>query len=60
MTGEEVLKLLTRNGWRVSRNAGSQHIMVHPDFSHSIAVPVHNHEMATGTLHKVLRDAKLK
>lgn len=61
MTGKELLRLLRSHGWEVQRIAGSHHMMCHPDKPGMlIPVPVHSGEIATGTMHRILRLAGIK
>ena len=59
MTGKELLKLMKKNGWKLSRIQGSHHIM--EKGSKVISVPVHiNKDVKKGTLHNILKEARLK
>ncbi len=58
MKGKELVKLLRENGWELNRISGSHHIMIKD--GKSLSVPVHNTDMKTGTLNKLLKDAGLK
>jgi len=60
MKPKELMKLLAQNGWKVVRIEGSHHIHQHPDLPGNISVPVHNKEMATGTLNAILKAAGIK
>ena len=60
MRPKEVMKLLAKNGWKVVRVTGSHHIHQHPTLPGSISVPLHNKEMATGTLEAIFKAAGLK
>jgi predicted RNA binding protein YcfA (HicA-like mRNA interferase family) len=59
MSGRDLIKKLGRNGWVLDRIVGSHHIMVKD--SRMLSVPVHgNHDIPTGTLSKLLKEAGLK
>jgi len=60
MRPKELMKLLSQNGWKIVRIEGSHHIHQHPTRSGNISVPLHNKEMATGTLNAILKAAGLK
>jgi predicted RNA binding protein YcfA (HicA-like mRNA interferase family) len=40
MTGDEIIKLLKKNGWKLNRISGSHHIMTKAG-RRSVPVPVH-------------------
>jgi predicted RNA binding protein YcfA (HicA-like mRNA interferase family) len=44
-------------GWELDRVRGSHYIMKHPTEQRRIPVPVHNRDMAPGTLHGILKNA---
>lgn len=59
MSGKELVKLLTKNGWMLERVQGSHHIMVKGD--KTITVPVHgNQDLKPGLLGAILKQAGLK
>ena len=60
MKPKELMKLLSQNGWKVVRIEGSHHIHQHPARPGNISVPLHNKEMAAGTLNAILKAAGLK
>ena len=51
--GAQVVKALERAGFQVVRISGSHHVMKHPD-GRTVPVPVHNRDMAKGTLRNIL------
>lgn len=59
MRPKELMKLLLRNGWKVVRIEGSHHIYQHPTLPGSISLPLHNKELATGTLNAILKAARI-
>jgi predicted RNA binding protein YcfA (HicA-like mRNA interferase family) len=60
MRPKEFMRELTQDGWKVVRIEGSHHIMKHPKKSGLLVLPMHNKEMATGTLNQLRKDAGLK
>ena len=59
-SGKYLAKLLERHGWVLQRIRGSHHIYAHPENAAILTVPVHgNHDLKTGTLHKLLKEAGL-
>ncbi|MDR0303070.1 MAG: type II toxin-antitoxin system HicA family toxin [Treponema sp.] len=59
MSGKDCVKLLRKHGWIVDRIQGSHHIMLKNGMA--IPVPVHgNADLASGTLHSILKKAGLK
>ena len=60
LTGKQVVKLLTDNGWVVDRISGSHYIMV-KEGCKPISVPVHSgNDLPKGLLHKILKQAGLE
>jgi predicted RNA binding protein YcfA (HicA-like mRNA interferase family) len=51
--GAQVVRALKRAGFQVVRISGSHHVMKHPD-GRTVPVPVHNREIARGTLRNIL------
>ncbi len=50
ISGRELVKALTKDGWETVRVSGSHHVMGHPD-GRRVSVPVHgNHPLPAGTL----------
>ena len=58
MKGKELVKLFQKNGWELDRISGSHHIMTKE--GKTLSIPVHNTDLKTGTLNKLLKDAELK
>jgi predicted RNA binding protein YcfA (HicA-like mRNA interferase family) len=59
-SGKQLCKALEKNGWLLQRVRGSHHIYARPGNPTILTVPVHgNHDLKTGTLHKLLKDAGL-
>lgn len=51
--GAKVVRALERAGFSLARINGSHHIMRHLD-GRSVTVPVHNRDLAKGTLRNIL------
>ncbi|MES2475110.1 MAG: type II toxin-antitoxin system HicA family toxin [Verrucomicrobiota bacterium] len=59
ITGNELIKALSRIGFTVARIKGSHHRLEHPD-GRKTTVPVHGKEsLGPGILLKILRDADM-
>lgn len=59
ISGKDMVKLLEDRGWAVARKRGSHYVMEHPDHPQTV-VPIHgNHDLATGTQRRIMRDAGL-
>lgn len=59
LTGRQLIKLLAKHGFEVSRIRGSHHIMKHPD-GRATVVPVHRGEtIGPGLLSRILKDTEL-
>ena len=58
MKGKELVKLFQKNGWELDRINGSHYIMIKD--GKTLSIPVHNTDIKTGTLNKLLKDAGLK
>jgi predicted RNA binding protein YcfA (HicA-like mRNA interferase family) len=58
MKGKELVKLLQQNGWRINRINGSHHVMKKD--AQTEIVPVHNTDIPTGLLNKILKRTGLK
>jgi len=59
VSGQRVLRALTRNGFVVDRIVGSHHVLVHPtDPTRTVTVPVHSgRDLKPGTLRAIIRKA---
>jgi len=60
LKSSELIKLLEKNGWQLERVKGSHHQFSHPGFSIVITVPHPKKDLKTGTVHQIMKDAKLK
>jgi predicted RNA binding protein YcfA (HicA-like mRNA interferase family) len=59
VSGKRICKALEKAGWTFQRIVGSHHIYARPGFPR-VSVPVHgNHDLATGTQKRIMRDAGL-
>jgi len=59
LTGQELIRVLLRNGFQAVRIRGSHHRLRHPD-GRVTTVPVHRGEIiGPGLLRTILRDAKI-
>lgn len=59
VSGNRVVRALTRNGFVVDRIVGSHHVLVYPtDPTRTVTVPVHaNRDLKPGTLRAIVRQA---
>jgi predicted RNA binding protein YcfA (HicA-like mRNA interferase family) len=58
VTSKELLKKLLAAGWVIDRVHGSHHVMKKDNMTEII--PIHNKDIATGLLNKILKRAGLK
>jgi predicted RNA binding protein YcfA (HicA-like mRNA interferase family) len=57
----DVIRLLTRNGWKKDRQKGSHRQFVHPSNPHTITVAgKEGTDMPPGTAHDILKKAGVK
>lgn len=59
-TDKELIKMLKKDGWYLSRVNGSHHIFNHDHKPGSIVVPCHSGEVAIGTSMSIIKKAGLK
>jgi predicted RNA binding protein YcfA (HicA-like mRNA interferase family) len=60
LKGKEIIKVLQKLGFNVSRIRGSHHILKHKDGRMTV-VPVHTNEViGPGLLSKILNDCEIK
>ena len=59
-SSREVIRLLTRNGWRLVRVRGSHHHFAHPLRSGIVTVPHPEKDLPAGTLRSIERHAGVK
>jgi len=58
LSGREVVKAFTRDGWEMARQRGSHMILVKPRHMATLSVPDHR-EVAKGTLRSLIRSSGL-
>ena len=60
LTGKELIKILTKYGFEVSRIRGSHHFLKHTD-GRATVVPVHRGEsVGPGLLNKISKDTEVE
>jgi mRNA interferase HicA len=61
MKSNELLRLLTRDGWVAIRQSGSHVVMEHPSKEGQVIFPNHgSKEVKKGLLNGILKQAKIK
>jgi len=60
LTPKELIKILERKGFVLKRVHGSHHYFVHPASGKITVVPMHNKDLAKGTLHAILKQAGIE
>lgn len=60
MTVREILKILKKDGWHETSQQGSHLQLQHPEKSGKVTIPIHNGDIAKGTLNSILKQAGLK
>lgn len=58
MKDKDLLKLFLKNGWEINRINGSHHILKKD--GQIEVIPIHNKDVPTGLLEKILKRAGLK
>ena len=59
LTGQEMIRVLKKQGFNVARIKGSHHILIHPDGRRTV-VPVHAGEtIGSGLVLQILRDCQI-
>lgn len=58
MKGKDLVRVLQQNGWRIDRINGSHHVM--KKGNQTEIIPVHNTDIPTGLLNKILKRTGLK
>ena len=56
---KQIIKILKKQGFVLSRQTGSHARLVHPD-GRATTVAIHNNELPKGTLRAILRQAELE
>ena len=57
LTPKELIKILENNGFVLKRIHGSHHYYIHSVTGKITVVPMHNKDLAKGTLHAILKQA---
>ncbi|MBE6043555.1 MAG: type II toxin-antitoxin system HicA family toxin [Clostridium thermopalmarium] len=60
MKPQELIKLLTKEGWQIKNQRGSHIYLVHQTKPGKITIPYHNKDLKPGTLNSILKQAGLK
>lgn len=60
MKPREVEQIIKENGWVLLRQQGSHRIYAHPQESGMVVIPWHNKDLPAGTLHSILRQARIR
>ena len=60
MTAKEIIKILKKDGWYEVKQTGSHKQFLHPIKKGKTTVPMHNGDIAPGTLRSILKQAGLK
>ena len=55
-TPKEVIQILEKNGFALSRSRGSHHVFRHPDGRKTV-VPFHNKDLPKGTLMAIIKQS---
>jgi predicted RNA binding protein YcfA (HicA-like mRNA interferase family) len=53
---QELIRVLERRGWQLTRTRGSHYVFKHPEFANRIVVPVHGRELKRGILTAIIKD----
>jgi mRNA interferase HicA len=56
-TPKELIKVLESKGFVLKRVHGSHHYFIHPFSGKITVVPMHNKDLAKGTMHAILKQA---
>ncbi|GHU04203.1 addiction module toxin, HicA family protein [Spirochaetia bacterium] len=59
-TSGEMIKIVTKDGWKLDHVIGSHHIFYHETKPGMVTVPVHTKDLAKGTANSILKQAGLK
>jgi predicted RNA binding protein YcfA (HicA-like mRNA interferase family) len=60
LTPKELIKILKNKGFVLKRIHGSHHYFVHPVTRKITVVPMHNKDLAKGTLQAILKQAGIE
>lgn len=58
ISGKDAIKAFSKAGWSVDRQTGRHVIMMKPDSSVTLSIPLHS-EVKRGTLRSLIKDAGL-
>lgn len=58
MKDKDLLKLLKKNGWQLSRISGSHHVLQKE--GKIISLPIYGRDVPTGLLNQILKESGLK
>jgi predicted RNA binding protein YcfA (HicA-like mRNA interferase family) len=59
VTAREAIRVLRRDGWQITSQAGSHAQLTHPSKAGKVTVPMHGGDIKPGTLGGILRQAGL-
>ena len=57
LSPKELIKILENKGFKLKRIHGSHHYYLHPITGKITVVPLHNKDLAKGTLYAILKQA---
>jgi predicted RNA binding protein YcfA (HicA-like mRNA interferase family) len=57
MSHRDVVKHITKRGWKLDRQSGSHDVYVHHQATHNLAVPRHKGDLAPGTVRQLVKAA---
>jgi len=57
---QELMKVLTKDGWYIDRVRGSHHILKHPTKNGRVTIALHKEDLKPKTLQTILKQAGLK
>ena len=57
LTSKDLIKILERKGFVLDRTKGSHQIFINFEQKLRVVVPMHNKDLAAGTLHAILKQA---
>ena len=57
VTPKQLIKILEQKGFVFDRAKGSHQIYYHTERKLRVVIPMHNKDLATGTLHAILKQA---
>lgn len=60
LTPRKVLRMLKEAGFVEDHQTGSHLILIHPKDGRRVVVPIHARDLPKGTLHSILKQARLK